>query len=162
LIETTHIDPENQLLYKTVGIKNHGRLLAADSRLAASPNSPAEAIHALDIAKITYHHITNHTNELKRVENEEEYNKASNASVNKGLHRTFKSAHQTKSSKHRTSDNTSLHQTRNSQHRTINNTSAHQTRNHQHHLNHKSSSRDETRKRKSERIANMKILLLII
>jgi hypothetical protein len=64
LIGTTHIDPENNLLYKTVGIRKHCRLLAADRRLAASSNSPKEAIHALDIAMITYHHTTNHTKEL--------------------------------------------------------------------------------------------------
>jgi hypothetical protein len=165
LIGTTHIDPENQLVYKTVAVRKYGRLIAADRRLASSPHSPTEAIHALDIAKITYHHTTKHTKELKRIENEGESESTPHTSVTKGLHRTLQSAHQTASSQHRTRENTSAHQTRNSQHRTIN-TSAHQKHNNRHLLHHKSSSRqnndirDENRRRKSERIANMKTSII--
>jgi hypothetical protein len=50
LIGKEHIDPENGLLYVTVGIRKHGRIIAVDRRLAASPKGKLEAIHALDVA----------------------------------------------------------------------------------------------------------------
>jgi Reverse transcriptase (RNA-dependent DNA polymerase) len=53
LIGTTHIDPEDNLEYTSVRVRKHGRYIAIDRRLTNSINSPTEAIHALDIAKLT-------------------------------------------------------------------------------------------------------------
>ena len=50
LIGKEHVDPENGLLYVTVRIRKHGRFIAVDRRLAASPTGKLEAIHALDVA----------------------------------------------------------------------------------------------------------------
>jgi hypothetical protein len=60
LIGTTHIDPENNLRYKTINIRKYGRLIVADRRLNSSPNSPTEAIHALDIAALTTSNTSPH------------------------------------------------------------------------------------------------------
>jgi len=53
LIGTTHIDPEDNLEYTSVRVRKHGRYIAIDRRLTNSKSSPTEAIHALDIAKLT-------------------------------------------------------------------------------------------------------------
>jgi hypothetical protein len=50
LIGREHIDPDNGLTYIVVQIRQHGRFVAADRRLAASPKGKLAAIHALDIA----------------------------------------------------------------------------------------------------------------
>ena len=49
LIGKDHVDPENGLLYVTDRIRMHGRFIAVDRRLAASPKGKLEAIHAVDV-----------------------------------------------------------------------------------------------------------------
>ena len=49
LIGREHVDPDNGLVYTTIGIRKHGRFIAADRRLSAAPSGRIEAIHALDV-----------------------------------------------------------------------------------------------------------------
>jgi len=49
LIGREHVDPDNGLVYTTIGIRKHGRFIAADRRLSAAPMGKVEAIHALDV-----------------------------------------------------------------------------------------------------------------
>ena len=53
LIGTEHIDPDNQLKYKTIAIRRYGNKIAADRRLVGSEAGRIEAIHALDVAAMT-------------------------------------------------------------------------------------------------------------
>jgi len=111
LIGTKHIDPENSLEYETVRIRKYGQLIVADRRLAASPTSPTEAIHALDIAAITYSKTSKHIDSVKPAETD---NSPAQTLSDKNYHII-------KSKPHRTREQTA------SPHRTLNKPKRHRT-----------------------------------